>query len=123
MNLCEDSRQSPNQNARLVPAAFPRRLGAIYRSGNRLRPFHRRAQPKAFRRLRDIGRAPAFWTGSEAISSPQQEYYRGRAVEERDAAAGSADPDVAELHGRMARLFESLANEMDRPRPAIAPGW
>jgi hypothetical protein len=53
----------------------------------------------------------------------QQDYYRGRAAEERDAAAGSTDADLAELHKRMARLFDSLANEIDKPRPVIAPGW
>ena len=66
---------------------------------------------------------PLFGSGSDAISSQQQEYYRDRAAEERDAAAGSTDATLAELHARAARLFESLANEMDRPRPAIAPGW
>jgi hypothetical protein len=66
---------------------------------------------------------PLFGSGRGAIPSSQQDYYRSRAVEERDAAAGSSDADLAELHGRMARLFESLANEIDRPRPAIAPGW
>ena len=62
-------------------------------------------------------------SGRAAISSAQQDYYRSRADEERDAAANTADPDVADLHGRMARLFDSLATELDRPRHAIAPGW
>ena len=66
---------------------------------------------------------PLFGSGSGVISSVQQDYYRGRAAEERDAAAGSTDADLAELHKRMARLFDSLANEIDKPRPAIAPGW
>ena len=85
--------------------------------------MYRRTQHEAFRRLRDIGRAPAFWIGNGRISSPQQDYYCSRAAEERDSAAGASDPVLAELHERMARLFESLAAELDRPRHAIAPGW
>jgi hypothetical protein len=66
---------------------------------------------------------PLFGSGRGAIPSSQQNYYRSRAAEERDAAAGTIDPGLAELHARAARLFESLASEIDRPRPAIAPGW
>jgi len=75
------------------------------------------------RRLRDIHRAPAFGPGSGVISFSQQEYYRGRAVEERAAAASASDLKLSELHQRMARFFESLASEADRPRSSIAPGW
>ena len=64
-----------------------------------------------------------FWIRKRPISSTQQDYYRNRAAEERTAAASAADPGLAELHKRMARLFESLANELDRPPHAIAPGW
>lgn len=57
------------------------------------------------------------------MPSSQQEYYRGRAAEERAAATGAADPGLAALHERAARLFESLASELDRPPHAVAPGW
>jgi hypothetical protein len=66
---------------------------------------------------------PLFGSGSDVISSPQQDYYCNRAAEERDAAAVATDPNLADLHQRMARLFESLASELDRPRNDIAPGW
>jgi hypothetical protein len=66
---------------------------------------------------------PLFGSGRAAIPPSQQDYYRSRAAEERDAAAGASDPELSELHARMARLFASLAIELDRPRHAIAPGW
>lgn len=64
-----------------------------------------------------------FESGSDVISSTQRDYYCSRAAEERDAAAVATDPNLAELHQRMARVFEGLASELDRPRNAIAPGW
>lgn len=57
------------------------------------------------------------------MSSPQQDYYRARAFEEREAAARSTEPNVAGLHEQMARMYESLARELDRPRHAVAPAW
>lgn len=96
---------------------------ALHIAGCRATKVHRRTHPKACRRLRDLGRAPAFELGSDAISSQQQSYYRGRAAEERAAAAGASDPKLAELHDRMAQFFESLDRELDRPRHSIAPGW
>ena len=66
---------------------------------------------------------PLFESGSATIPSAQQDYYRSRAAEERDAAEGASDPILSELYARTARLFESLASELDRPRHAIAPGW
>lgn len=57
------------------------------------------------------------------ISASQRDYYCRRAAEERDAAAVATDPTLADLHQRMARVFESLVSELDRPRNAIAPGW
>lgn len=96
---------------------------ALHIAGCGATTVHRRTRPKASRRLRDIGRAPAFASGSGAISSPQQLYYRGRAAEERAAAAGARDTKLAELHDRMAQFFESLDRELDRPRHSIAPSW
>ena len=57
------------------------------------------------------------------MSSAQQDYYRARASEERDAAANAAESNVAGLHMQMARMYESLADEIDRPRHAVAPAW
>jgi hypothetical protein len=57
------------------------------------------------------------------MSSTQQDYYRARAVEEREAATNSIESSVAGLHEQMARMYESLANELDRPRYSVAPAW
>jgi hypothetical protein len=57
------------------------------------------------------------------LSSAQQDYYRARAIEEHDAASSSTEASVAKLHEQMARMYESLANELDRPRHAVAPAW
>ena len=57
------------------------------------------------------------------MPSPERDYYRARAMEERDAASKSTESNVAGLHLQMARMYESLANELDRPRHAVAPAW
>ena len=57
------------------------------------------------------------------MSSTQQDYYRARAVEEREAATNTAETNIAGLHEQMARMYESLANELDRPRHSVAPAW
>lgn len=57
------------------------------------------------------------------MSSKQQDYYRARAIEEREAATNSIESNVAGLHEQMARMYESLANELDRPRYSVAPAW
>jgi hypothetical protein len=57
------------------------------------------------------------------MSSPELHYYRARALEEREAAAKCAESNVAGLHQQMARMYESLAREMDRPRHPVAPAW
>lgn len=57
------------------------------------------------------------------MSSPQRDYYRARAIEERDAASKSTEASVAGLHEQMARMYESLADELDRPPHAVAPAW
>lgn len=57
------------------------------------------------------------------MSSSQQDYYRARAVEEREAASTSQESNVAGLHEQMARMYESLANELDKPRHPVAPAW
>lgn len=57
------------------------------------------------------------------MSSAQQDYYRARAIEERDAASNASESNIAGLHEQMARMYESLAAELDRPRHAVAPAW
>ena len=57
------------------------------------------------------------------VSSPQLDYYRARAIEEREAASRATESNVAGLHEQMARMYESLASELDRPRHAVAPAW
>ena len=38
-------------------------------------------------------------------------------------ATNSIESNVAGLHEQMARMYESLANELDRPRYSVAPAW
>jgi hypothetical protein len=35
----------------------------------------------------------------------------------------SEESNVAGLHEQMARMYESLANELDKPRHPVAPAW
>ena len=44
------------------------------------------------------------------------EYYRARAIEEREQALAADRQDVAEIHLELARLYNALVNE-----PAIRP--
>ena len=57
------------------------------------------------------------------MCSSQQDYFPARAVEEHEAATNSIESNVAGLHEQMARMYESLANELDRPRYSVAPAW
>lgn len=57
------------------------------------------------------------------MSSSQVDYYRTRAIEERGAAARATESNMAGLHEQMARMYESLARELERPRYAVAPAW
>lgn len=45
-------------------------------------------------------------------------YYRHRAEVERATAAQSADPRVAEIHEKLARLYEKLC-ELEQKRPTL----
>lgn len=44
------------------------------------------------------------------------DYYRGRAIEERERALSADRQDVAAIHLELARLYDALVNE-----PAIRP--
>lgn len=48
------------------------------------------------------------------MPSPQPDFYRARAVEERDAASRSTEANVAGLHQEMAHMYDALAKELDR---------
>lgn len=50
------------------------------------------------------------------MSPRDVEYYRTRAVEEREQALAASRKNVAEIHLELARLYDALANE-----PAIRP--
>ena len=45
------------------------------------------------------------------MSSPDLEYYRARAAQEREAAADASQEDVASIHLELARLYEALMRE------------
>ena len=68
--------------------------------------------------------SPAFFgSGDDPISSAERDYYRARATEERDAASAASDASSAGLHRQMARMYDSLADDYDRPRHSVAPAW
>ena len=51
------------------------------------------------------------------MSSPDDEYYRARAIEERKAAENASQREVAMIHEELARLYEALVEQPDlRPR-------
>lgn len=50
------------------------------------------------------------------MSPNDVEYYRARAIEEREQALAANQRNVAEIHMELARLYDALANE-----PAIRP--
>ena len=48
------------------------------------------------------------------MSSNEIEYYRTRAIEEREAAADAAQSNVAAIHEELARLYEELADQPEQ---------
>jgi hypothetical protein len=50
------------------------------------------------------------------MSAQDEEYYRARAIEERQAAADASQTEVALIHEELARLYEALAE-----RPELRP--
>ena len=45
------------------------------------------------------------------MSSRDIEYYRARAIQEREAAADASQREVAMIHEELARLYEALADQ------------
>ena len=43
------------------------------------------------------------------MSAHDEEYFRARAIEERQAAADATKSEVALIHAELARLYEALA--------------
>ena len=55
------------------------------------------------------------------MSSDEIEYYRARAIEEREAAADASKLNVAAIHEELARLYEALADQPElRPMRRVA---
>ena len=53
--------------------------------------------------------------------SQDEDYYRGRALEERIAAEDASRADVALIHQELARLYDALANHPElRPTRKVA---
>ncbi len=50
------------------------------------------------------------------MSSDEIEYYRARAIEEREAAADASQSNVAAIHEELARLYEALADQPELRR-------
>ena len=57
------------------------------------------------------------------MPNPERDYYRARAAEERDAASNASESNIAGLHEQMARMYQSLADDFDRPQHSVAPAW
>ena len=54
-------------------------------------------------------------------SSYDEDYYRGRALEERIAAEDAAQANVAQIHEELARLYDALADHPElRPARKVA---
>ena len=51
------------------------------------------------------------------MSAQDEEYYRARAIEERQAAAEASQSEVALIHAELACLYEALASQPEL-RPA-----
>jgi len=45
------------------------------------------------------------------MSAQDEEYFRARAIEERQAAADATKTEVAMIHEELARLYEALADQ------------
>lgn len=50
------------------------------------------------------------------MASERPEYYRGRAAEERLAAADAPTPSLARVHEDLAAMYERKAREEERKR-------
>lgn len=50
------------------------------------------------------------------------DYYRERAIEERQRAADASDENIANIHRLLADKYEALARKVEI-EPAVRPGW
>ena len=48
------------------------------------------------------------------MASERPEYYRARAVEERNAAASAPNPALARVHDDLAAMYDRMAKEAER---------
>ena len=53
------------------------------------------------------------------MSPDELAYYRERAAAERQLASQSANPVVAEIHGRLAELYQQLVDLDRKPRAKL----
>ena len=57
------------------------------------------------------------------MSQRDQDYYRARAIEERERANSSDRANVREIHEELARLYEALTDQAElRPTLSIKAG-
>ena len=54
------------------------------------------------------------------MSAHDEEYYRARAIEERQAAADATQSEVALIHAELARLYEAMARHPELRPLSIA---
>jgi hypothetical protein len=55
------------------------------------------------------------------MPSQDEDYYRGRAIEERIAAEDASKAQVAQIHEELARLYQALADHPElRPPRKVA---
>ena len=54
------------------------------------------------------------------MTSDEVSYYRERAKEERDRAAVSTDEFAAEVHEKLATLYEDLVSHSGQRRPTLS---
>jgi hypothetical protein len=55
------------------------------------------------------------------MSDTAQEYHKHRSIAEREAAAAAVDPKAAEIHLRMAALYELIVASGPQDDPDRAP--
>jgi hypothetical protein len=54
--------------------------------------------------------------------SSDADYFRARAIEERDCAATASEPNIVGIHLNLAEKYEGLVQEAEL-QPTIRPGW
>ena len=56
------------------------------------------------------------------MSNSDKDYYRVRALEERDRAAAANEPNIAAIHRDLAEKYEALAKDVE-VRPMLRSAW